>query len=383
MPGCPRSEIVRNGEVAVYHCWSRCVRGAYLLGTDPESGKNYDHRKDWLVKLLEYQLSVFAVEAGGFTIEDTHLHLPVRTRPDVAATWSDAEVAWRWKRAWPSWDGRQWQREVTDKSVDRLLKQPEKIAKARANLSTVSWFMARWKEPIAKLANAEEGKKGHFWDQRFGCRELADEPAVLACMVYVDLNPVYDTIVEKPEDYDYCSASRRIQAWQARQAQAAGQPYCGDALMADAWLAPIQEGGPLLTSASSASDTQTAEHEVQEDPPSRSQVEPQVGPRKHDFRQRARASDSSILAMPLEQYLEVLDWTGRQWRPDKRGAIAADVPPILKRLSINSDIWAEGIAQFDQWFHRIVGRPTNLEERASEKGQKWFHGQRRCRDVFT
>ena len=30
MAGCARSEIVRCGEVGVYHCWARCVRRAFL-----------------------------------------------------------------------------------------------------------------------------------------------------------------------------------------------------------------------------------------------------------------------------------------------------------------------------------------------------------------
>ena len=41
MPSCPRSEVIREGEVGVYHVWSRCVRGAFLCGVDPYTGQGY------------------------------------------------------------------------------------------------------------------------------------------------------------------------------------------------------------------------------------------------------------------------------------------------------------------------------------------------------
>ena len=42
MPACPRSEVVRYGKVGVYHVWSRCVRRAFLCGTDPLTGKDHN-----------------------------------------------------------------------------------------------------------------------------------------------------------------------------------------------------------------------------------------------------------------------------------------------------------------------------------------------------
>jgi len=36
-----------------------------------------------------------------------------------------------------------------------------------------------------------------------------------------------------------------------------------------------------------------------------------------------RASDKGLLPLALEKYLELLDWTGRQFRDGKRGAIPA------------------------------------------------------------
>ena len=40
-----RAEVFAPDEVAVVHVMNRVVRRYYLLGNDPVSGKNYDHRK--------------------------------------------------------------------------------------------------------------------------------------------------------------------------------------------------------------------------------------------------------------------------------------------------------------------------------------------------
>ena len=58
-----RSEVVTEGVEAVYHCISRCVRRAFLCGTDTYSGKSYEHRKDW-IKLRIQELAA-GVRRGG------------------------------------------------------------------------------------------------------------------------------------------------------------------------------------------------------------------------------------------------------------------------------------------------------------------------------
>jgi hypothetical protein len=60
--GLPRSKYVRDGEIAVYHCTSRCVRRAFLSGYDAYSGRDYSHRKAWIEDRLHQLASIFAVD---------------------------------------------------------------------------------------------------------------------------------------------------------------------------------------------------------------------------------------------------------------------------------------------------------------------------------
>src|SRR5271157_1632223 len=88
-PGDPAMTIARAHPVDPtvtrwYHCVTRCVRRAFLLGEGM-----YD-RKSWIEHRLEALAEIFSVAVAGFAILDNHLHLLVRLDPDVALGWSDS-----------------------------------------------------------------------------------------------------------------------------------------------------------------------------------------------------------------------------------------------------------------------------------------------------
>jgi REP element-mobilizing transposase RayT len=68
------------------------VRRAFLCGYDPVSGKNFEHRKDWIQQRLQLLAGACAIEVLDFALLDNHIHLILRTRPDIAQCWSDQEV---------------------------------------------------------------------------------------------------------------------------------------------------------------------------------------------------------------------------------------------------------------------------------------------------
>jgi hypothetical protein len=261
MPANARKDIVREGEIGTYHCWSRCVQRAFLCGYDSVTERDFDYRRGWIESLLAYLAGVFALDVGNFNILSNHLHALLRTRPDLALRWSAEEVAWRWKRAWPELCDGQWVREPTDAEVDALLAQPIKIEQLRRRLSSLSWFMARWKEPIARMCNSEMDTSGHFWEGRFHSRELLDDVAVLTCSFYVDLNQVQAGLADSLETSRHSAIFQRIVAAKAQEARASYEDVCtrdgavgadftlaqSQLLFADCYLAPLAVDGPLLT----------------------------------------------------------------------------------------------------------------------------------------
>jgi putative transposase len=71
----PRSKLVDPSTPLHYHVVSRCVRRVWLCGKDPQSGKDYSHRKKWLVDRMFHLAKYFAVEVDAFAIMSNHFHL--------------------------------------------------------------------------------------------------------------------------------------------------------------------------------------------------------------------------------------------------------------------------------------------------------------------
>src|SRR5271165_2805139 len=93
-----RSQQIDSSVARWYHCISRCVRRAFLLGDG-------DHdRKRWIEDRIEELSQIFAIAVGGFSVMDNHLHVLLRLDPDVASGWSDEEVVRRWGRLFPARD---------------------------------------------------------------------------------------------------------------------------------------------------------------------------------------------------------------------------------------------------------------------------------------
>ena len=67
------------------------------------------------------------------------------------------------------------------------------------------------------------------------------------------------------------------------------------------------------------------------------------------------------LIFNLIDYIELVDWTGRIIRDDKRGAIHAGTQTILQRLDISTDHWLELSTRFESRFKGIAGSAESIK----------------------
>jgi hypothetical protein len=354
-----RGEYLDPKEVQVVHAVQRCVRQAFLCGKDRVTGKSFEHRRGWIRDRMEFLASTFGIDCLTYTVLSNHLHVVLRNRPDVVKTWSDEEVARRWLTVFPKRRNEQGEpEEPTPEELRMITGNTERLEEIRTRLSDISWWMRCLAENIARRSNQEEQILGRFWQGRFRAQLILDEISLLACAAYVDLNPVRAALAETPEQSEYTGVKDRIDDLRERPAARGSKNKRGlSAKLTQAthawersrrrtrsgWMSPL---------------------EIDEKSDS-------AGPNPSPCSRRA--SLKGFLSMSLAKYLELVDWTGRQIRTGKRGAIPAQLAPILERLGLDAAGWCDLVTQFGKLFKRAAGTADSLSREAARRGQHYLH----------
>ena len=173
---------------------------------------------------------------------------------------------------------------------------------------------------FAREANREDQCTGRFWEGRFKSQALLDERALAACLAYVDLNPVRAKMTDRPEESTYTSVKQRIESARKGEQPQALFPFIGN-------------------------------------------------PRKNM---------PEGLPFPLQDYLELVDWSGRCLRENKRGVIDDQLPPILERLQIDPQHWQYLNRNFESRFKSLVGAAHSIRRACEQLGKHWAQGIRDC-----
>lgn len=340
----PRTQLVPPDADGVYHCVSRCVRRAWLCGTDSYTGRSFEHRRAWVETRLLALAEVFAVSVWAYAVMSNHVHVVVEVRAEAARGWSAEEVARRWLALYPPTD-------VDLEAAVRLLAvNAERIAVLRARLASLSWLMKSLNEHLARRANAEDGCTGRFWEGRFRCQALLDEAAVLAAMTYVDLNPIRAGMTDRLDQSHHTSIVRRIAA-----AIASGPRPTKDA---EARPAPAQTR-PNHRRELAAVVRDRASSSVPAD-----RLVPIAG------------LAGRTLSPSTADYIDLVDFTGRHWHAGKPGRISGNAPWLPgahgadagRRLDRVRWLGSPGV------FTRAMGDLDALADLAARLGQHWIKG---------
>ncbi len=284
----PRSQIVSLANTPYYHCVSRCVRRAFLCGEDRYSGQNFDHRKPWLMGRLTLLGEVFAIDIAAYAVMSNHYHAVLHVDQDRGRSWGRDEVIRRWLCLYKGDPLVQCYLRGELQSEEHFQQLDCIVETWRERLTSISWFMRCQNEYIARRANQEDDCKGRFWEGRFKSQALLDDAALLSCMAYVDLNPVRAGISETLDESEFTSIQARIRGTASVDNDSTECPTPG--------LMPFQTGS-----------------ERDREPPA--------------------------LPIGLRDYIELVDWTGRIVRADKKGFIPQEAPSALPDLNLNQTQW--------------------------------------------
>lgn len=300
-----RKNLISLDATPYYHCTSRCVRRAFLCGEDHNTGVNYEHRRQWIEDRLLTLGQVFAINICAYAIMSNHYHVVLHIDQAQAEQWTIKDVIGRWHSLYTGTylSRRYYQGEVLDKSEMEALEVL--VREWRERLMSISWFMRGINEHIARSSNEEDKCTGRFWEGRYKSQALLDEQALAACMAYVDLNPIRAKMAETPEASAHTSIQRRIKTLSNM---------------------PHQQPCTLF---------------------------PFVG--------NPRDPMPKGLPFHLKDYIELVEWTGRIIRDDKRGAISQSNPPIIDRLDIAPKHWIYLAKKFESRFTSLVGTAYSIK----------------------
>ena len=284
---------------------------------DAYSGQNYEHRRAWVEERLLYLSSVFAIDICAYAVMSNHVHVVLHVDVDKALGWSDKQVLSLWHTLYKG--TLLTQKFIRDDVLSKgeLITLQETIARYRSRLHDISWLMRNLNEYIARQANIEDNCTGRFWEGRFKSQALLDESAVLACMAYVDLNPIRAQIAATPETSNHKSIQQRSKAIQKQKEQ----PF---------------------------------------------DLFPFVG--------NPRQNMPKGIAFSLKDYCELVDATGRIIHTDKAGHIDNHKNPILERLGLSAEQWLILTTEFEKHFCYAAGTEMMMNQFKVHTGHQRIRG---------
>ncbi|NRB23773.1 transposase [Shewanella sp.] len=317
----PRSTQISIEDTPYYHCCSRTVRCAHLTGVDDITGKSYEHRRGWIEEQIFNLAEMFAIDVVAYAVMSNHLHIVLHIDIELANNWTDREVVEHWHQVFKGTEITQIfaKGEIVESFEINALKHS--IAQYRSRLSDISWFMRCLNEPIARKANIEDNCTGHFWEGRFKSQALLDEAAVLACMAYVELNPIRAKMAKTIADSDHTSLQLRVKAALKGKQPTKLLPFIGN----------------------------------------------------------EQLNQAKGINFSLKDYLELVDETGRIIRDDKRGAISENAAKILTQLNISADNWIKITRDFGKIFHGPVGTLQELTRYCKHLEKRRRHFSQCCK----
>lgn len=324
-----RATLISLQDTRYYHCISRCVRRAYLCGQDELSGQDFEHRRVWVIERLRLLSQVFAIDICAYAIMSNHYHLVLHVDVNKAQNWSNNDIVERWTRLYHMPESiRRWFNNPSASEIERRAAL-KVIDIWRQRLMDISWFMRNINEFIARKANKEDQCTGRFWEGRFKSQALLDEKSLLACMAYVDLNPVRAGLTDTLEHAEYTSIYERIHGKACAGDTGQGQT----STLARKTLYGFW-GYQRLTNLNHSSSYDAIEYS-------------------------------------LLDYIELVESLGHISHSEKTGCLRHNQPSLMQTLGFDDHQWQYFSARFGRYFCCAVGGVDQLRSYAKNTHRAW------------
>ena len=319
----PRNALIDLESTPYYHLTTRCNHGRFSLGFDELTEQDHTMRRHWILDNLKLLTSVFSIECCAYAIMSNHYHLVVKIDAEKPRNWSDDEIIHRWSKIYPH-------------SAKKEKHIPERVQDWRESLSDISVFMKYMNQNIARSANKEDKHKGHFWEERFHSQAILDFKALLATMIYVDLNPIRAGQAKTPEDSEFTSIQERLELICSNKQKPAN----------------LTDRKDIRKFKSIAQPTTLI-------------------PFMNPITVESLAARTNCIEFTLFDYIELLEFTGRKRRTDKHsGKIPKSIPHVFERLGYDAEDWLAFVGNAESGFSTAIGSSDKLITFAKKTNRK-------------
>ena len=304
------------------------LRRTFLCGLDDLTGTDYSHRKTWLDKRMFELCEIFSVSIYAYAVMSNHYHIVLHVDPLEPLNWSDEKVAERWLLAYPGRYSEPRFAKQRELKKQAIIGDKKKLEKYRKRLGSLSWFMGRLNEPLAKLSNEEEFCTGRFWEGRYTSQALLDEASVFSCMAYVDLNPIRADIAERLEESNHTSIKKRIEELKKVES--------------------VDVQKTLDGSVSAISNT----------------------------------IQSKQLPISLKDYIELVEYAGHSIKYPNKASMPMHVASTLSSLNLQPDHWLKQVENFGKHYCHVVGPVDQIKEKAIQFKKRCMKGMSAARQLY-
>ncbi|MCP4218187.1 MAG: hypothetical protein GY765_26355 [bacterium] len=183
-----------SGERGSFHIVSRTSGGNLILEDD---------EKEYFVNLMERLAEAYFVTIHAFAVMGTHFHCHATGHEMDAENADGEELLRRYRLIY----GEDAEPPIGSYEISGFVLADEDggTERLRRRLGSISRFVQELKQTFSRWYNKIHSRTGTMWSERFKGIIVEKGNAQLICSAYIDLNAVRAGLVERPEDYRWCS----------------------------------------------------------------------------------------------------------------------------------------------------------------------------------
>jgi len=88
------------------------------------------------------------------------------------------------------------------------------------------------------------------------------------------------------------------------------------------------------------------------------------------------------MTLKLDDYLELVEWTGKNIAYPNKQKIPSGLVPVFERLNLNQENWVNQVQRYGSAYYRAVGCLEKLKIKAEQLEKQWLQGLNQIKKLY-